>query len=132
MKAPEQTNEPIIVNNIVMRTVDRTPKDVGRWRDDHKMAESIYFPQRSRLYDLYMDVILDGHLSGLIMKRIDSVLNKKFRYVKNNQEVDEVCKLIQTNIFRKLIRELMLSIFWGASGFEFLPGGSFDFKEIPR
>lgn len=132
MRAPEQTLEPIIVNNIVMRPVDRTPKDVGRWRDDHKMAESIYFPQRSRLYDLYLDVILDAHLSGIMMKRIDTVVNKKFRFLRDNKEVEDICKLIETNDFRILIREMMLSIFWGVSGFEFIPGKSFAYKSIPR
>ena len=131
-KAPEQTGERLIVNNLVFRSVDRSRKDVGDWRDSHRAAESIYYPNRTRLLDLYSDVELDGHLSGLIMKRIETVLNKKLRFVKNNKEVDDINKLIRTNEFRNVQKQILLSIFWGVSGMEFIPGDKFQFKNIPR
>lgn len=132
-KAPEQTSEKLIVNNIILRNVDRTPKDVGIWRDAHKSAESIYYPNRTRLYDLYMDVRLDGFLCGIINKRIDAVLNKRFRFVNSkNEEIDDICRLVETNEFRNLIKGMLESTFWGIAGFEFIPGDKFQFKEIPR
>ena len=132
-KAPEQTNEKLLINNIVIRSIDRTPKDVGTWRNAHQAAENIYYPNRTRLYDLYMDVILDGHLSGIMMKRIDTVLNKSFRYVSpNNDEIEPLCQLTHTLPFRTLLRELMQSVFWGVSGIEFIPGQEFTFRSIPR
>lgn len=133
VKAPEQTTEPFIINNIILRNVDRTPKDVGHWREAHKSAESIYYPNRTRLYDLYMDVRLDGFLCGIINKRIDAVINKRFRFVNSkNEEVEDICRLVETNEFRSLIKAIMESIFWGISAFEFIPGDTFQFKEIPR
>ena len=131
-KAPEQTNEPIIVNNITMRSVDRTPKDIANWRNAHIAAESIYYPNRTRLLDLYMDVTLDGHLSGLMMKRVDTVINRKYRFVIADKEEENVCKLTRSTAFRQLLRETMMSIFFGMSGFEFIPGNDFKFKTIPR
>lgn len=131
-KAAEQTAASLIFNQLMLNNVDRTPKDVGSWRDAHKQAESIHFPNRTRLYDLYADVILDGHLSGLMMKRVESVLNKKLRFVRDSKEVKDICKLIGTNEFRRAMKEVLLSIFWGVSGMEFIPGEKFDFKELPR
>lgn len=130
-RAPEQTDLPLIVNNIVLRSIDRSRKDVGDWRDAHKAAESIYYPNRTRLMDLYSDVELDGHLSGLIMKRMETVLNKKLRFVKDKKEVEGVCDLINTKEFREAAKEILKHIYWGVSGLEFLPGPKFCFKKIP-
>ena len=133
-KAPEQTSQNLIVNKMVFISPDRSPKDVGNWRDSHRAAESIYYPNRTRLYDLYLDIELDGHLSGLKTKRIDSVLNKKIRYVdkKKSNEIEDVCELINTNRFRYMCHELLNSIFWGMTGLEFIPGADFNFALIPR
>jgi len=131
-KAPEQTNQPLIVNKMVLLSPDRTPKDVGTWRDSHRAAESIYYPNRSRIYDLYKDVELDGHLSGIVEKRIKTILNKKIRFVKDGKTVEDVCDLTETIEFSNLCKEILWSIFWGISGFEFIPGEQFDFKVIPR
>lgn len=131
-KAPEQGPEQLIVNHIVMRSVDRSRKEVGDWRDSHRAAENIYYPNRTRLLDLYSDVELDGHLSGLMMKRVESVLNKKMRFVKDGKEVEDVCKLINTNEFREIKKGIINSLFYGVEGFEFLPSDKLTFKKIPR
>jgi len=133
MRAPEQTTDPIIVNNIVMRSVDRTQKDIGTWREDHRAAEAIYFPMRSRLYDLYMDVELDGHLTGIWSRRVSAAVNKKIRFVgKDKKPVDKMNELIKSLEFRKMMKEMMKVITWGVTGFEFLPGEKFAFKVIPK
>ena len=77
----------IIINELNIRSVDRSRKDISTWRGALLSAESVYYPNRSRLYDLYEDVILDGHLSGVIAKRIDAVLNKELSF-----EVDGIRK----------------------------------------
>lgn len=131
-KAPDQTAEPLMVNKISMVAVNRTPTTVGDWRLSHISAESIYFPNRSRLYDLYKDTELDGHLTGIVEKRVKTVLNKKIRFVKDNKDVEGVCDLIESTKFRIQNRELLMRNFWGLTGFEFIPGEKFDFKIIPR
>ena len=133
MRAPEQTTEPLIINNIVMRSVDRTPKDIGSWRTDHKMAESIYYPQRSRLYDLYKDVELDAHLSGIWKRRVSAATNKKIRFTDaDGTPNDTINDLIKSLEFRNMLKEIMNTIMWGITGFEFLPGEKFSYKLIPR
>lgn len=131
LRAPEQTPQDFIINNIVMRNVDRTPKDVGRWRTSHMAAESIYFPNRMRLYDLYADVILDAHLSGIIDKRIKTVTNKTIRFVRKGKEDEKFKPLIESNGFADMLYEWMNARMWGITGHEFLPG-SFEPEMIPR
>lgn len=129
---PEQKQ--LVVNQIVQVSVDRTMKDVATLRSALRSAESIYYPNRTRLYDLYADVDLDGHLTGIFGKRISAVLNKEWKFVnKEGKAVDEVDdNFIQTNQFRRLLTGIMKSITWGVSGFEFEPGETIKFKEIPR
>lgn len=130
------TNQPqkaqLVVQQITQISIDRTMKDVAALRSALKTAESIYYPNRSRLYDLYSDVDLDGHLTGIIEKRIKTTLNKKWCFRNNDKEVPELDKFIKTNTFRNIVKGIMQSIFWGVTGLEFEPGESVKFKAIPR
>jgi Protein of unknown function (DUF935) len=129
-KAPAKTE--LIVNDIRLISVDRTMKDIKSFRTALRTAESIYFPNRTRLYDLYEDVLLDGHLTGIIHKRIDEVLNKELQFISGDAEVEGMQDLLQSETFIEIMREIMLSKFWGVSGLEFHPGTDVDFKVIPR
>jgi len=121
-----------VTNKAVLRTVDRTTKDAGTWRSAHIAAESIYYPNQSRLYDLYEDVRLDGHLSGIMQKRIDQVLNKTILFKVGEDKIDEMDKVIDSEVFRRILTSLMERKFWGLSGLEFIPGDKLAFNPIPR
>jgi hypothetical protein len=73
----DHRREDIVINELNIRAADRGRKDIQTWRGALISAESIRYPNRTRLYDLYEDVMLDGHLSGVIAKRIDAILNKE-------------------------------------------------------
>lgn len=122
----------LVIQQITQVSVDRTMKDVATLRDALKAAESIYYPNRTRLYDLYADIDLDGHLTGVMQKRISAVLNKKWEFRRNDKEVEEMTTFIETAVFRNIIKGFVKSIFWGITGFEFIPGDKVVFKEIPR
>lgn len=132
-KAPAQNVDKLIVQEINMINTDRTPKDVGSWRTAHIAAENVNYPNRTRLYDLYKDVELDGHLSGTIQKRIDAVLNKGIWFQDaSGKRVDDMDDLIESNKFRDVVKLVMESVLWGVSGVEFIPGSKFDYKPIER
>lgn len=114
-------------------SADRSQKDIGEFSNALQAAESVHYPQRVRLYDLYDHILLDGMLTGLIEKRIAAVLNKKLKYEdKAGKRVDEFDNTIRSNAFRDVVRKLMESIFFGLAGLEFVPGEKFCFSEIPR
>jgi hypothetical protein len=126
------TEVKLVTQNITIRSNDRTTKDIGTWRRAHISAESVTTPNRARLYDVYEDVILDGHLTGIIGKRIDSVLNKRLLFKVGEKPVPEMEALIYSKPFRDIITLIMESKFWGISGIEFQPGKKLWFKKIPR
>src|ERR1700754_863594 len=74
------TKETIVINETIIRPIDRQVKDIEYWRSGHIAAERVVYPNRVKLYDLYEDVILDGHLKGIWHKRVSAVLNKTLHY----------------------------------------------------
>jgi hypothetical protein len=122
----------IVINETVIRQVNRTPVDIQKWRQAHIVAESRYYPNRTWLYNLYDDSLLDGHLDGVIDKRFDTVLNKTLVFKRNNKLVPELEKLITSAKFRMACRVLLETKAWGISGIEFRPGPDFDPAIIPR
>lgn len=130
---PTDNENAVVVNNIILRNVDRTIKDIASWRNAHIAAERIVYPIRQRLYDVYADVELDGHLKGITDKRFKTITNKKI-YFKNSagQKVDALDELLKKPAFRRLKREILKTIMWGITGFEFIPGKEFEWVEIPR
>jgi len=127
---PKETK--LVIQETQIRQVTRTHVDIQKWRDAHITAESRYFPNRTWLYDLYDDILLDGHLSGVIAKRIDTVLNKEIFFEKGNKRVPEVDKLVNSIQFRNVCRWILETQLWGISGIEFEPGPEFMPRMIPR
>lgn len=128
----ETTPGEIIINELQIRSVDRGRKDIAQWRAALVAAEAVHAPNRCRLYDVYDDVLLDGHLCGIIAKRMDAILNKALFFERDGQKIAAVQELISTIAFRKLIRTIAETQLWGISGLEFIPGDSFAFVTLPR
>ena len=104
----------VIINDLTLVSPDRNRKDVGRLKQAIMSAERIQVPNRYALYDLYHDVVtIDGHLSGILAKRTGAVTNKRMRFVRNQQSVDELDNLINSDKFCQLISLIMDSIYWG-------------------
>lgn len=127
-------NTDIIINELHVRSADRSRKDISTWRAALQAAESVYCPNRARLYDVYEDIILDGHLSGIIAKRIDAVLNKEISFVPSGDGDSNggLNDLVRSLAFRNIMRAIMETQLWGISGLEFLPGRQLAFEQIPR
>jgi Protein of unknown function (DUF935) len=122
----------VIINELNIRSADRSRKDILTWRSALISAESVYYPNRSRLYDLYEDIILDGHLSGIIGKRMDAVLNKELHFMCNGSISTEMDDLVGSLSFRGIMQAIMETRLWGISGIEFLPGPCLAWQPIPR
>ncbi|MFN4249071.1 MAG: DUF935 family protein [Flavipsychrobacter sp.] len=123
----------IVNNKIEIRSADRSAKDVGGFRDAQKSAESVHYPNRCRLYDYYDDISSDPHLSGIISKRVDAILNKVLTFQdKAGGKVDAMDDLIGSTNFRNMMREAFMAKMWGMSLLEFVPGAKFEYYSIPR
>lgn len=128
----EETPTNLVVQEIRIQSADRNKKDVGEFRTALISAESVHHPNRVRLYDLYDYILIDGHLSGIMSKRVDAVLNKKLFFELNEEKSEEMEEVIESECFREVVRKIMETPAWGVSGMEFIPGKQLEFKEIPR
>ncbi|WP_306353696.1 DUF935 family protein [Flavobacterium sp. '19STA2R22 D10 B1'] len=134
MKTEKNKASEVIINDLTIVSPDRGRKDIGGLKNAVIQAESVYFPNRVLLYDLYHDILsMDAFLRGLLKKRIDTVLNKPLKFIDaSGKEDKDLTELMSGTVGRNLITELMNSQFWGISGVEFIVGQEFCFKKIPR
>lgn len=128
----EEVVKPVVNHmTINIRSVDRTSKDVGNWWTELQNAESVYYPNRSGLYDVLSTVELDGTLSGLIDKRIKSVTNKPLYFKKDGKKIDELDQLTKKEAFKSLRKHRFQFNTHGLYGLEIIPGKEFSFNKIP-
>jgi len=125
---------PYIIQELTLIAPNRQAKDILSLKESVVLAESVYFPNRVKLYDLYHDVYsMDGYLRGIVQKRIDNVLNKTLRFIGKDGKInDDITKVIQSKHGRDLITKIIESKIWGISGVEFIVGDQLCFNEIPR
>jgi SPP1 gp7 family putative phage head morphogenesis protein len=121
---------PAVTAQILVRQMHRGVNDIGSWRSALRLADA---GNRSKLYSLYTDLLIDGYLSDAIEKRIDAVADAPLSFTVGGKEVDVMKALMDTPEFEGLLRDIMLSRFWGISVDEcfFTPEG-FDFYAVPR
>jgi hypothetical protein len=109
----------VVINHVTVRPVVRQSQDIQKWRNALVLAEQQY-QQRSTLYDLYADILLDGRLKQLIGQRIARITNTPLTFRKDGKLVKEVEELRKKKFFRKFIKESLMSRFWGHSLMECL------------
>jgi hypothetical protein len=77
-------------------------------------ASAIDFYNRTVLYDIYHSIITtDGHLSGIIDKRLSAVSRERFVFQRDGKPVDEVNAQIRSPWFRKFVKDAVASKLWG-------------------
>lgn len=120
-----------ISTQIIVQPVVRTVHDVAAWRSALRMADN---GNRTKLYDLYSDILLDGVLADAIDKRIDAVKDADLSFTIDNKDVDVMYDLMDTVEFEELIGEIMMAKFWGISvdEFDFDEEHTFRFTSINR
>ncbi len=133
--ALNQANDtpPVVVQNLVVRPVNRKTQDIGSWRNALRAAEASN-PRRVELYDLYDDILLDGHLDSVIDKRIMAVTNAEWQFVKDGKIITKVNDLVDTLAFEELLQGIMSSRFWGYAMMEFAfnKQGRFTLYDVPK
>jgi hypothetical protein len=123
----------VVLNNIIIRSPVRQEVHIDKYMSALKAAEMRHFPNRTALYDIYFQILLDGYLFGIIQKRILSVLNQKLYYTDpEDEEVEGMKAFTRSDELRIIQRTILETIMWGISGLEFLPGNTLRLRIIPR
>ena len=133
-KDAEGKQQPIIVQQLTVRPINRNLVDIDKWRNAMRSAEATV-PRRVELYDLYEEIMLDLHLTSVIGKRIMAVTNIEWQFLdKNGKEVDAIKEWIDTPDFELVVSELLNSKIWGYTmlEFDFYGDGTFGVWLVPR
>lgn len=98
-----------------------------------KAAENVDYAQRSKLYDLYTDILLDAHLSSVIEKRKNAVLCSEIDFKRNGKSDDYIIEQIRSPWFNRCISDILDARFWGFSLLQFFRTSEWiDYDLVPR
>lgn len=93
-----------------------TKKDIRSWRNAWQAAINKENPDRSRLYAVYTDALIDNHLSGAIGQRKDMTAQKAFRITgKDGKENPDLTKIFESGWFKDFIDYALDATYWGHS-----------------
>lgn len=129
VKTAKKGSDSFVIQNLVIRPANRSIADIGSWRNALRSAD---YDRRTPLYDLYEDLMLDAVLSAAIDKRVMAITNAELTFQRDGKSVDEIDDLIDTPAFEDMLREIMLSKFWGITLLEFDFTDGFQTFSIPR
>lgn len=101
-----------IIQNLTIRPVNRSSVDINIWRNAHKAAES-EIENRKPLYELYEDLLVDGHLKSLVEKRAMAITNSEIIFTKDGKTVEEMLPFINSEAFNYLLKELVMTRIYG-------------------
>lgn len=129
---------------INLRAITRSTIDIGDRSTALKNAESVVHPRRNKLYDLYFQMVLDDDYITATDKRKSAITSLNLQYLINDKVQEDVGEFMGYPSFRDFKKEVMDTIFWGFSLFEFyykgqfnpysnqINDGTFDYHLIPR
>lgn len=99
---------------IILQSPELFHFNIARYMASLQSASAIDFYNRTELYDIYHSIItMDGHLSGIIDKRLSAVARERFEFQRDGKPVDEVNEQIKSPWFRAFIKEAINSKLWG-------------------
>lgn len=109
-------------------------KDMADYMQAVRGANNVDFTQRTRLYDLYEDILIDGHTGSVIEKRKSAVQCSQIEFRRNGVPDEGINTLLRSPWFYRFIGDLIDSDFWGFSLFQFYKDGSgwMDYRLVPR
>ena len=99
---------------IILQSPELFHFNIARYMASLQSASAIDFYNRTELYDIYHSIItMDGHLSGIIDKRLSAVARERFEFQRDGNPVDEVNEQIKSPWFRSFVKDAVSSKLWG-------------------
>ncbi|MFV0269366.1 MAG: DUF935 family protein, partial [Draconibacterium sp.] len=117
------------IDMMVIRPARIQSEDISSWVESVNSAKRGY---RTKLYNLYENILADPVLSDAIDKRVNAITNAEVAFMKDGQTVEAMDDLIDTPEFEELIREIVLSKAWGKTVADISFNPEFDVFSIPR
>lgn len=107
---------PMVVDTITVKATTRNTSDIETWRSALKSAD---INRRSKLYNLYEDLLLDNVLADAIEKRIQAVTGTEIVFTdKSGKPNEEIDLLMRSQGWEDMLTLILRSKFWGFSLFQ--------------
>lgn len=119
----------LVLQNLIVRPSRIESADIDAWKTAVNSAKRGI---RTKLYDLYENILTDPVLSDAVDKRVNAITNAEIAFLRNGQNVEEIDDLIDTPEFEELLREIILHKAWGKSVIEVKFSPEFDIFSFPR
>lgn len=121
---------------IILRQTRRGGLDVGTYMSAIRSAEVIDYPRRSKLVDLYDDVILDSHLFSVLRRQKASVLSTPIQFMRDGKVDEKIQEHIKSPWFLQFLGDLYDHEWVGVGGslFQFYRDdrGWINYTLVPR
>lgn len=114
------------------------PRRFGIGLDDYmqsvRSADNVDFTQRVKLYDIFIESLMDPHLYSVIQKRKSGVLGRKIEFRRNGIVDDKVNAQIASPWFLKFLSDALDAEYWGFTLVQFYINekGWIDYYLVPR
>lgn len=121
---------------IILRQTRRGGLDVGTYMSAIRSAEVIDYPRRSKLVDLYEDVILDSHLFSVLRRQKAAVLSTPIQFMRDGKVDEQIQEHIKSPWFLQFLGDLYDHEWVGVGGslFQFYRDdrGWINYTLVPR
>lgn len=125
-----------IMVDLIRRQRQLYRKELSDWLYARHARHSAEYPKTQPMQDLYSDVMLDGHLTGITENRTLRTTNKDYIFTRNGIKDDSLTDYIRNKPwFETLIEEAHKSTYYGYSLLwikDFTPGRIRSVMLIPR
>lgn len=96
--------------------LQRIRHDVQLWREAVGEAEQAWYPHRVRMQRLYLDTVLNGHVSACMTRRKNLTLLKDFKLCdKEGEENTELTEMLKKDWFKLYCNYVLDAQFFGYS-----------------
>jgi hypothetical protein len=116
LNAAKAAQQPVALTQIIQLATDRGYKDITSWKEALQAAENPKEPKRNALYNLYEQLILDGHMRMIRKQLRLYVTSGEFQIYDKAKKIDvELSALFKKKWFKQLCEEAIDSFFFGHS-----------------
>lgn len=112
-------------------SVQRLKQDIGRWRMAISEAENVLSPSRYLMQQMYLDTVLNGHVTACIEKRYANVLKKGIEVVNEKGEQNEaLTKLYNKRWMFDLLKYTLDARMYGYTLIQLGDMRNYEFEEL--
>ena len=128
-KQQKNNDTPVLYQTLIVKSARVEASSIDQWQTAVNSAKR---GERSKLYDLYDNILADGILANALEKRVNAITNAELAFIRDGKNVEEIDDLIDTTEFEELLKEIVLSKAYGKSVIEIMFNPEFNIFSYPR